>query len=97
VLHTAPERVAGVVALSTHFGDPLVKAPADAAAVAGVPVFVAHGVADRLLPIANGRAIRDRLQPLLRDFTYREYPIGHTIVADEIRDVAAWLTARLDR
>ena len=97
VLHTAPELVAGVVALSTRFGDRLVRAPADAAAVSRVPVFVAHGASDTLLPIGDGRAIRDRLQPLLRDFTYREYPTGHTIAPDEIRDVAAWLTTRLDR
>ena len=96
VLRTAPERLAGVVALSGIFDDRLVTRPAADAAVARVPVFVAHGVDDRVLPIADGRAIRDHLQPTVEDFTYREYPIGHTIAPDEKRDIAAWLKARID-
>jgi predicted esterase len=31
----------------------------------------------------------------VRDFTYREYPVGHGIAAEELRDVAAWLAQRL--
>ena len=96
VLRTAPERLAGVVALSGIFDDRLVPTPAADAAVARVPVFVAHGVDDRVLPIADGRAVRDRFQPIVEDFTYREYSMPHTIGPDEKRDVAAWLTARLD-
>ena len=97
VLRTAPERVAGIIALSGCSVDELVEAPADDGAVARVPVFVAHGIQDRTLPVSDGRAIRDQLQPIVRDFTYREYPIPHTIAPDELRDVATWLTARLDR
>jgi len=96
VLRTAPERLAGVVALSGLFDDRLVTTRAADAAVARVPVFVAHGVEDRVLPIADGRAIRDRFQPVVEDFTYREYPMAHTIGPDEKRDVATWLTLRID-
>ena len=96
VLRTAPERLAGVVALSGLFDDHLVASPAADATVARVPMFVAHGVDDRVLPIADGRAIRDRFQNVVEDFTYREYPMVHTIGPDEKLDVAAWLTARID-
>ena len=96
VLRTAPERLAGVVALSGMFDDRLVNVPASDTALAHVPVFVAHGVDDRMLPIADGRAIRDRFQPVVEDFTYREYPITHTITPDEKLDIGAWLTARID-
>ena len=98
VLRTAPERVAGIVALSGKFGEDLfdqAQAPSDA--MAGVALFVAHGTNDDLLPVSDGRAIRDVFQPLIRDFTYREYPISHAIGSDEIDDVAAWLRERLDR
>jgi phospholipase/carboxylesterase len=97
VLSTAPERLAGLVALSGLFRDDLVETPADAGAIGGVAVFVAHGSRDDLLPIADGRAVRDHFQPMVRDFTYREYEMPHTIAPDEVRDVAAWLTAHLDR
>jgi len=85
-----------VVALSGIFDDRLVTTPAADAAVAHVPMFVAHGVDDRVLPIADGRAVRDRFQPIVEDFTYREYSMPHTIGPDEKRDVGAWLTARID-
>jgi phospholipase/carboxylesterase len=96
VLRSAPERLAGVVVLSGLFDDRLVATPAANGAVARVPVFVAHGLQDRVLPIADGRAIRDRFQPIVEDFTYREYPMAHTIGPDARRDVAAWLTTRID-
>jgi len=96
VLRTAPERLAGVVVLSGLFDDRLVTTGAPDAGIAHVPVFVAHGVQDRVLPIADGRAIRDRFQPVVEDFTYREYPMAHTIGPDEKRDVATWLTLRID-
>lgn len=97
VLRTAPERVAGVVALSGVADDDALPASAADVAMARVAVFVAHGTGDTLLPVAEGRAIRDRLQPVVHDFTYREYAIAHAIGPEEVRDVAAWLTARLDR
>jgi predicted esterase len=49
-----------------------------------------------VLPVTNGRVIRAALTPMLRDLTYREYAVGHGIGADEVSDVATWLTARLD-
>jgi phospholipase/carboxylesterase len=97
VLRTAPERLAGLIALSGRFSDELFPATASPGAIARVPVFMGHGTRDDLLPVANGRAARDLLQPLVRDLTYREYPIGHGISPEELRDVAAWLTERLDR
>ncbi len=96
VLRTAPERVAGVVALSGRYADALFGAPPPGDALRAVPLFVGHGTADEVLPVANGRAIRDAFQPLVRDFTYREYAVGHGIAPSELADVAAWLTARLD-
>jgi phospholipase/carboxylesterase len=97
VLRAVPERVAGVVALSGRFGDALFDVPPPGDAVRAVPLFVGHGTLDDLLPVANGRAIRDAFQPIVRDFTYREYAVAHGIAPSELADVAAWLTARLDR
>jgi phospholipase/carboxylesterase len=96
-LRAAPARLHGVVALSGRYADTLFGTTASWDAMAAVPLFVAHGRHDDLLPIENGRAIRDAFEPRMRDFTYREYPVAHGIAPDEVRDVAAWLTARLDR
>ena len=95
VLRTVPERLAGVIALSGRFGEDFFDAPASPEAVARVPLFVGHGTRDDLLPVGNGRAIRDFFAPRVRDLTYREYAVGHGIAAEEMRDVAAWLAQRL--
>jgi phospholipase/carboxylesterase len=95
VLRAAPDHLGGVIALSGRFSEDLFDASSSADAVARVPLFVGHGTHHNVLPTANGRAVRDFFQPRVRDFTYREYPVGHGIAAEELRDVAAWLAQRL--
>jgi phospholipase/carboxylesterase len=97
VLRTAPERVAGVVALSGRFDATLFDQPPDRRAMARVALFVGHGTADELLPVTDGRTVRDAFTPLVPDTTYREYAMSHAIGTDELHDVASWLTERLDR
>lgn len=94
-LRAAPERLAGVIALSGGPVGDLFPATADAAAIARVPLLVAHGAHDDVLPIENGRRVRDAFQPQSRDFTYREFPIGHGIGDAELALVARWLGAHL--
>lgn len=93
VLHARPDLLAGVIALSGRFpGDAFSEAATTARAV---PVFVAHGTLDDVLPIANGRQIRDALSAKVADLTYREYPVGHGIAPAEMADIAVWLAAHL--
>jgi len=94
-LRTIPDRLAGVVALSGRWADGLFEAPAPRDEVARVPLFVAHGTYDTVLPIDNGRRTRDAFQGLSRDFTYREFPVDHGIDDAELGAVAQWLGERL--
>ncbi len=94
-LATAPERLAGVVALSGRYPEDVFAGTAHRDAIARVPVLVAHGTVDDVLAVENGRRIRDALQPLCRDFTYREFVVGHGIAPDELAVVAQWLSAHL--
>ncbi len=95
VLRTAPEQVAAVIALSGRAPGELFPAAAPAPAIAAVPLFVAHGLYDDVLPIAHGRATKEAFAGST-DLTYREYPVAHGITDAELRDVGAWVTARLD-
>ena len=97
VLGTVPERLAGVVALSGRNAEGLFPATASVSDIARVPLLVAHGTYDDLLPVENGRAIRDAFQAVSTDFTYREFPVAHGVSEDEIAFVGAWLRERLDR
>ncbi len=96
VLRTAPERVAGVVALSGLGDESIFEVQAPRDAIARVPLLVAHGTMDDVLPIENGRRTRDLFQGLSRDFTYREFPIRHGIDHEELSVVEQWLSAHLD-
>jgi len=90
-----PERLAGILALSTYL--PLrdtVEAEATAAS-RGVPIFMAHGLHDPLIPVERARQSRDRLLALGYPVQWREYPMPHAVNVDEIRDVADWLTTVL--
>jgi phospholipase/carboxylesterase len=95
LLVTVPERLAGVVALSGRAPGELFGAPPNPDAVARVPLFVAHGTHDDVLPVDNGREIQQGFGSRLQDFTYREFPVGHGISDDELRTVDAWLSNHL--
>jgi phospholipase/carboxylesterase len=90
-----PDRLAGVVVLSSRFSTELFPATAAAEAIARVPLFVGHGTHDTTLPIAHGRGIRNAFGSTTSDFTYREYRCAHGITDEEMADVAGWLAARL--
>lgn len=87
--------LAGLVALSCHL--PLAQRfeAERAAASVRVPIFLAHGAADTVVPIARGAAARDRLMALGHPVHWHEYPMAHSVCAEEIRDLAAFLQAVL--
>jgi phospholipase/carboxylesterase len=91
-----PDRFAGAVVLSGTLLPDVPRRMPSKSELAGLPLFVAHGTADRVLPIAFGRAIRDTLDPLPVKLEYAEWPIGHEIDDDERDKSFAWLKARLD-
>ena len=90
-----PERLAGIMALSTFL--PLAATLAAEASPANrdVAIFMAHGTHDPLIPLARAARSRD----LLREAGYRvewhEYPMPHAVCDDEIHDIAAWLRRML--
>lgn len=94
---TEPEKVAGVVAMSGRLlpqVEPLIASPER---LNGLPLIVAHGEHDDVIPIRHGREIRDKLQKLPVELTYREYPIGHFVSQESLADISDWLTQQLDR
>lgn len=93
---TRPEKVAGVVAMSGRLPRQVLEVEPDREALTGKPVLVTHGLYDPILPVENGRDARDYLAALPVALTYREYPMGHEVSAESLRDVAGWLTKTLD-
>ena len=93
---TSPEKIAGVVAMSGRLPAQVLGMEPDREALTGTPVLVTHGLHDPVLPIENGRAVRDHLARLPVELTYREYPMAHEVSMESLRDVTAWLTKTLD-
>jgi len=93
-LHTGlrqPQPLAGLIALSCYL--PLADAFAREASAAskGVPLFLAHGTQDPVVPLARGIASRDALQAAGYAVEWHDYPMPHSVSAEEIRDIAAFM------
>jgi phospholipase/carboxylesterase len=96
LLLTRPAKLAGVVAMSGRFPAQLLTQETDRQALAGKRVLVTHGLHDAVLPVEHSRAALEHLKALPLELTYREYPTGHEVSMENLRDVSAWLTDALD-
>ena len=85
-----PERLAGIMALSTYL--PLAETlTAEAhSANAKVPVFIGHGRDDTVVPLALAQLTRDTLTALGYAVSWREYPMAHSVCLPELRAIGAW-------
>ncbi len=85
----AQQQLAGILALSTYL--PLHEAFADEAVASDLPIFMAHGTLDPVLPMALGRDSADFLLAGGYNVEWHDYPMAHSVCAEEIRDIRAWL------
>ena len=98
VFHTAYLKwqgaLGGVIALSTYaptFSDTLPVS----ASQQRIPALCLHGQYDEVVQNAMGRTAYERLKAAGVAVTWNEYPMGHEVLPEEIRDIGAWLTERL--
>jgi phospholipase/carboxylesterase len=91
-----PERISGAVVMSGRFPSSVLEDRLNVEALEGKPFIVTHGIYDPVLPVEEGRAVRKSLEALPVKLTYREYPMGHEVSMESLRDVSAWLTRTLD-
>ena len=87
----APQRLAGLVGLSGYLPLAASTAAERSAANADVPLFLAHGRFDPVVQLARGTASRDALQALGYRVDWHEYPMEHSVCAEEIADLNTWL------
>ena len=93
-LHTAlrhPRRLAGVLALSTYL--PLADTLAAEASAANrdVPIFMAHGRDDGVIPCDFAKRSFEQLDAAGYPISWQVYFVEHGLVMEEIRDVEGWL------
>lgn len=90
-----PERLAGVMALSTYL--PLAESFAQEAAPANAKtsLFMAHGTHDPVVPYAMGSGSRDLLQKAGYAIEWHDYPMQHSVCLEEVADIGRWLCKAL--
>lgn len=87
-----PDALAGAVLLR-----PMVPIRPDASPnLAGVPVYMASGRADRMVPADSARKLAEMLKAAGADVTHRFVDAGHGLTRPEVDDVRAWLADHED-
>ena len=85
--------LAGVAAFSGRLVPELIEDPEAARnhIPEGLPVLIAHGTLDDLIPVAHGHALRDFYATTGADLTWIEEPIGHGIGPAAAEAIRRWL------
>ncbi len=94
VLHTglrSARRLAGIMALSCYL--PLAESLALEITDCGreTPVFMAHGRTDPVVTHSRAVESRELLRQQACHLEWHDYPMPHSVCAEEVADIAAWL------
>ncbi len=88
------ERLGGAIALSTYLPIAEISAAERHSANARLPVFMAHGSFDPVVPLRLGEISRETLRGFGHPLEWHTYPMAHQVCPQEIYDLADWLTER---
>ena len=86
-----PEPLGGILALSTYL--PLAAKLKEECSDKNrsVPLFMAHGDYDDMIPVTRAESSRAALEALGYKVEWHTYPMPHSVCPDEIGDMAAFL------
>ncbi len=99
ILHTGlryPEPLAGLMALSTYLALPDKLETEAHPANLTIPIFMAHGTMDPVIPIQQGKNSADQLKQTGYAVSWHEYPMQHAVSLEEIEDIGQWLVETLE-
>lgn len=84
-----PEKIAGVVALSGLL--PQAKEHAEKSIHRDLPVFIAHGTEDLIVPYRLGEEAAQGLKQAGFPVSWHSYQMGHTVCGKEVADISGWI------
>jgi phospholipase/carboxylesterase len=85
------QRLAGLLGMSGYLPLAPTLAAERSDANALVPIFLAHGRFDEVITMSRASASRDALQSQGYAVDWREYPMAHSVCAEEVADIERWL------
>jgi phospholipase/carboxylesterase len=86
-----PDRFAGLVALSSWLPPELARSYLALPAHQLLPTLVQHGSSDELVSVERAAESLRLLRELGVPVTFKEYPMGHEISIESLRDLDRWL------
>jgi phospholipase/carboxylesterase len=90
-----PEPLAGVLALSTYLPIAAKLEAERADANRSVPIFMAHGLHDDIIPLRKAELSKEVLAKNGYAVEWKTYPMPHSVCAEEIGDIARFLVRLL--
>ncbi|MEZ0231925.1 MAG: alpha/beta hydrolase [Methylophilaceae bacterium] len=93
-LHTAlryPEKLAGVLALSTYLPLQPTLEKEMHAANADTPIFMAHGTFDSVITLDRCKVSKHALEAHGYTLEWHEYPMAHSVCIEELADIRHFL------
>jgi len=95
-LHTGlntKHTLAGILALSTYYPQACVNS--DTATETILPILMAHGSYDQVIPLNTAEASKNLLTEQGYDIEWHTYPMEHSVCMPEIELISAWLQDKL--
>ncbi len=97
-LHTGTrydKRLAGILVLSAYLHDFAGTEAKMHDANLAIPVMMAHGTHDPMIPVMRAATSRENLIRLGYDVKWFDYPMGHQICIEEVAEIVRFFDARL--
>ena len=86
-----PHRLAGIIALSTYLPDSAALEDSLAKSAAAMPIFLAHGRYDGVIPLTMAEQARQKREACGCAVKWLCYAMEHNVLDEEIQDIAKFL------
>jgi phospholipase/carboxylesterase len=86
-----PERLAGLLCLSGYLPLADKTAAEHHPASLATPIFMAHGIADPVVPLIRASQSRQALAAQGYQVEWHDYPMQHSLCQEEVDHISAWL------
>ena len=86
-----PEKLGGIMALSTYLACAETLGVEASSSNRQIPILMVHGATDPVIPIALAKRSKARLETHGYKIDWHEYGMPHSVCAEEIDDIAAFL------
>jgi phospholipase/carboxylesterase len=92
-----PEKLAGLIALSTYLLLDRRLVAETHEANRNIPAFVGHGNQDPMVPFQLGERVAERLRGIGCPVEWHSYAMSHAVCPEEVADLSNWLRGRLQQ